>query len=118
MERIGESKAVLLVFEDLHWADATSLELLDALVEQAREMRVLIVLTFRPEFSPPWVGESHVLLLVLSRLSPKQSATVVEYLAADVSEQEVERIVARTDGVPLFLEELTQAVRESGVNHG
>ena len=76
------------------------------------EQRVLIVLTFRPEFSPPWTGESHVLFLALSRLSPKQSAMMVEHLATDVSQQELEQIVARTDGIPLFLEELTQAVRE------
>ena len=113
IEQISQEKPLLLVFEDLHWADATSLELLDVLVDRAKELCVLIVLTFRSEFSPPWVGESHVLLLALSRLSRKQSATVVEYLAAEASAQEVERIVARTDGVPLFLEELTQAVKES-----
>jgi len=106
---------VLMIFEDAHWIDPTSRELLDLTVDRVRRLRVLLAITFRPEFQPTWAGRSHVTSLMLNRLDERDGAALAQelagktVLAADI----VAAIVERTDGVPLFVEELTKAVLES-----
>src|SRR5438132_1578276 len=108
-------RPVLMVFEDAHWIDPTSRELLDLIVDQVRQLPVLLAITFRPEFQPPWSGRSHVTSLVLNRLGERDGEVLVQNLAgnAALTADIVAEIVERTDGVPLFLEELTKAVLES-----
>jgi len=114
-EAYTRHRPVLMVFEDAHWIDPTSRELLDLMVDGARRVPVLLVITFRPEFQPPWGGRSHVTSLALSRLGERDGATLVQKLAGDaaLTADVVAEIVERTDGVPLFVEELTKAVLES-----
>jgi predicted ATPase/class 3 adenylate cyclase len=114
---LAAEKPVLMVFEDLHWIDPTSLDLLDRLVGRIAGLPVLAVLTHRPEFEMPWIGEAHVTFVSLSRLGRRDSAA----LAAGVTDrgalpdEVLAAIIARTDGVPLFVEELTRAVLEGGM---
>ena len=106
---------VLMVFEDAHWIDPTSRELLDLTVDWVRHLPVLPAITFRPEFQPPWGGRSHVTSLALNRLGERDGEALVQTLAgtAALTLEIVAEIVERTDGVPLFVEELTKAVLES-----
>jgi class 3 adenylate cyclase len=108
-------RPVLFVFEDAHWIDPTSHELLDLTVDRVRRLPVLLAITFRPEFQPPWVGRSHVTSLALNRLGEREVAELAQKLAgnAALSADIVAEIVERTDGVPLFVEELTKAVLET-----
>jgi len=109
--------AVFIVFEDVHWSDPTTLEVLDLLIDRLQKLRVLLVITFRPEFVSHWIGRPHVTLLSLTRLLPRQQADVIMHITGgkplpkDITNQ----IVERTDGVPLFIEELTKTVIESGL---
>ena len=105
---------VLAVFEDLHWADPTTLELLDRLVGRIPGERVLLLLTSRPDFAPPWKGWPSATLISLNRLPRLQSAALAEAVAGGraLPDAALEQIVARADGVPLFVEELTKAVLE------
>jgi predicted ATPase len=113
----AERRPMLEVWEDLHWADPSTLELLSILVEQAPTVPLLIVLTFRPEFQPTWPTRSHMTPITLGRLEGPQIEVMVTRLAggktlpADV----VEHIVAKTDGVPLYVEELTKAILDSDI---
>jgi class 3 adenylate cyclase/tetratricopeptide (TPR) repeat protein len=113
---LARSRPVLMVFEDAHWIDPTSRELLDLTLERVARMPVLLVVTFRPEFQPSWSGQPHVTMLALNRLGGRDGAALVEGLAgnAGLSRETVDEIVERADGVPLFVEELTKAVLESG----
>ena len=118
VEALAARRPVLVVFEDAHWADPTTLELLDLLVGRAAGLPLLLVVTLRPEFQPPWVGQAHVAELRLRPPGPRDSAALVGRVAAAAGaarcrRELVERIVERTDGVPLFVEELTRAVLES-----
>jgi predicted ATPase len=108
-------RPVLMVFEDAHWIDPTSRELLDLSVDRVRRLPVLLVITFRPEFQPPWAGRAHVMSLALNRLGERDGEALVQRLAGDaaLTVDIVAEIVERTDGVPLFVEELTKAVLES-----
>jgi class 3 adenylate cyclase/predicted ATPase/energy-coupling factor transporter ATP-binding protein EcfA2 len=108
---------VLVVMEDVHWADPSSLEVIGLLVEQAPTARMLIVLTYRPEFVPPWPMRSHISLLVLTRLPRQQVEGIVSHLAGGktIPAEVIEHLVRKTDGVPLFAEELTKMVLESNV---
>ncbi len=108
---------ILAVFEDAHWIDPTSRELLDLAVEHVRNLPVLLVVTFRPEFQPPWIGQPQVTMLALSRLDRRDRTTLVRQIAGGkpLPDQVVDQIADRTDGVPLFVEELTKSVLESGV---
>ena len=117
VDGLAQRQPVLLLFEDVHWIDPTSLELLDLLIERARTAPVLLVITFRPEFKPPWHAQPHVTSLTLNRLSRKHGAAMVERLAAGkaLPPEVRKQIVAKTDGVPLFVEELTKMVLESGL---
>jgi len=116
-EGLARRQPILLSFEDLQWADATSLELLDLTVERMRQLAVLALFTFRPEFEPPWVGLPNVSTLTLGRLDGHDVEGMVarvtggRVLPAEVMKQ----IVAKTDGNPLFVEELTKAVLEAGI---
>jgi predicted ATPase len=105
------------VWEDIHWSDPTSRESLDLLVDRVPTLRVLVIITFRPEFAPPWIGRPHVTMLNLNRLSPRQRVEMITHVTAGraLPKEIAEQIVDRTDGVPLFIEELTKSVIESGV---
>ena len=106
---------VLMIFEDLHWADPSSRELLDLTVEQIGRLPVLLVTTFRPEFQPPWIGQPHVTIVSLRRLARDESNELIRGLVGSstvLSGELLDEIIDRTDGVPLFLEELTKAVVE------
>src|SRR5215472_4503999 len=116
LEALARQKPVLMLFEDVHWADATSLEVLDLTVERIRALPVLVLITFRPEYEAPWTGLSHVTSMALDRLAPAEVETLAERVAGRPLPPEVTaQIVAKTDGVPLFVEELTKAVLESGL---
>jgi class 3 adenylate cyclase/predicted ATPase len=113
---LAAQRPVLVVLEDAHWGDPTTLELFGLTIERVQRLPVLVVITFRPEFQPPWMGRRHVTLLTLSRLSRRQGATMVERVTGKMLPPDVVgQIVAKTDGVPLFVEELTKAVVESGL---
>jgi class 3 adenylate cyclase len=115
LEAEARRRPVLLVFEDAHWIDPTSRELLDLTVDRVRQLPVLLAITFRPEFQPPWVGRSHVTILALNRLGERDGAELAQKLAGNstLTADIIAKIVERTDGVPLFVEELTKAVLES-----
>jgi predicted ATPase/class 3 adenylate cyclase len=117
LEGLARRQPVIMVFEDAHWIDPTSCELLDLMIESIRKMPVLLIVTFRPEFQPPWTGQERVSTLALNRLDRHDRAVLVEQIAGGkVLPQEVAvQIIDRTDGVPLFVEELTKSVLESGL---
>src|SRR5271169_5881339 len=115
LEAEARQRPVLMVFEDAHWIDPTTRELVDLTVNRVRHLPVLLVITFRPEFQPPWGGRSQVASVALNRLGERDGEALVQNLAgnAALTAEMVAEIVERTDGVPLFVEELTKAVRES-----
>ena len=115
LEAEARRPPVLMVFEDAHWIDPTSRELLDLSVDRVRHLPVLLAITFRPEFQPPWGGRSYVTNMALNRLGERDGEALVHKLAgnAALTAEIVAEIVERTDGVPLFVEELTKAVLES-----
>ena len=115
MAEEAERQPVLAVWEDLHWADPTTLELLGLFVDQAPTVPMLHVLTFRPVFVPPWPTRSHMTPLTLSRLERLQVEALITHLAGGkaLPAEVVQHIVAKTDGVPLFVEELTKMLLES-----
>ena len=115
LEAEARRQPVLMVFEDAHWIDPTSRELLDLTVDRVRRLPVMLVMTFRPEFQPPWGGRAHVTSLTLNRLGEREGEALVQKLAGNavLTADIVAEIVERTDGVPLFVEELTKAVLES-----
>ena len=108
---------VLIVVEDGHWIDPTSQDLLDRLVARIADLPVLMVLTVRPELQPTWVGQPHVTMLPLSRLGRRDSAAIIAGVTGEkgLPDAVVEQVLARTDGVPLFIEELTSTLLESGL---
>ncbi|UXN66317.1 AAA family ATPase (plasmid) [Phyllobacterium sp. A18/5-2] len=112
---LAKRQPVLAVYEDVHWADPTSLELLDLVIDSVQSLPVLVLITFRSEFVPPWLHYPHVTALTLSRLSRRQSAAMVGRLTGGraLPTEVLNRIVAKTDGVPLFVEELTRALIET-----
>jgi len=116
---LSRERPVLMIFEDAHWADSTSLDLLDHVVERGRNLPVVVVITFRPEFAPPWAGQAHVTSITLSRLAQRETTALVSNVTdGKVLPREIlDRIVERTDGIPLFIEELTKALLESGLLH-
>jgi class 3 adenylate cyclase len=116
-ESLARQKPTLLLFEDAHWADATSLELLDLTVERVRQLPVLALFTFRPEFEPPWVGLPNVGTLTLGGLDRDDVESMVVRVTGGraLPAELIKQIVAKTDGNPLFVEELTKAVVEAGI---
>jgi TOMM system kinase/cyclase fusion protein len=115
--RIAAQQPLLLIMEDLHWVDPSTLEFLSLLVDQGPTARILALLTFRPGFNPPWTGRSHLTQVTLNRLPRRQAAEMTGRVAGDkaLPAEVVEQVVAKTDGVPLFVEELTKMVLESGL---
>ena len=118
--RLGESKTMLLMVEDAHWIDATTLEMLTHISDGIAHARLLAVVTARPDFTPPWLARPHSTLLTLGRLGRAECADLVAGVAAShgLSTETVAAIVAKTDGVPLFVEELTRSVIESAGEAG
>ncbi|MBI3757847.1 MAG: AAA family ATPase, partial [Deltaproteobacteria bacterium] len=112
-----ERKPVLLTWEDLQWADPSSLELLKLIIDQAPTAAMLSVLTYRPDFLPPWPARSHLTPLTLNRLERPQAEVMITRLAGGktLPPEVVQHIVQKTDGVPLFVEELTKMMLESGI---
>ncbi len=108
---------VLLIVEDLHWADPSTLELLDLIVDRGSTPNLLTLLTFRPDFSPPWLSCPYVTPITLNRLTRKQVAIMVEHVTKSklLPSEVMKQIVSKTDGVPLFVEELTKMVLDSGL---
>jgi hypothetical protein len=106
----------VFLFEDAHWADPTTLEVLDLLIDRVKNVPLLVVLTHRPEFQSRWSEQGHVGALNLSKLTRTQSATMISALAGGkaLPPALLEQILTRTDGVPLFVEELTKSILESG----
>jgi predicted ATPase len=117
MLRIAAQQPMLLVMEDLHWVDPSTLELLTLLVDQGPTARILALCTFRPDFTPPWTGRSHLTQVTLPRLPRRQAAEMTARVAHGkaLPLEVVEQVVSKTDGVPLFVEELTKMVLESSL---
>jgi class 3 adenylate cyclase/predicted ATPase len=117
LEGLSRQRPVLVIFEDAHWADPTSLDLLALLIEQVRATQVLIVITARPEFSPSWSDYTHITSFNLNRFSRGLVNTMIEKVTHGKSlpDEVRDQIIDRTDGVPLFVEELTKTVLESGL---
>jgi class 3 adenylate cyclase/predicted ATPase len=115
LENLAHRQPLVMVFEDAQWVDPTSRELLDLVVERVRNLPVLLIVTFRPEFQPSWIGKAHVTVLVPNRLDRRDRAALVKQIAGGKSlpDDIIAQIVERTDGVPLFIEELTKSVLES-----
>jgi class 3 adenylate cyclase/predicted ATPase len=115
--RLAAEQPLLLVMEDLHWVDPSTLEWLSLLVDQGPTVRILTLCTCRPDFRPPWTGRSHLAQVTLARLPQRQAIELTHQVAQGkaLPAEVVEQVVAKTDGVPLFVEELTKMVLESGL---
>ena len=114
-EALTRQNPVLMIFEDAHWIDPTSLEALGRAVDRIRTLGVLLIVTFRPDFNAPWVGQSHVMSLTLNRLGERETAAIIARLVGnkELPADVMAEIVERTDGIPLFVEEMTKAVLEA-----
>ncbi len=115
LDSLARRGPLLMVFEDAHWSDPTSLELLMLTVERLQTLPVLLIITHRPDFQPPWVGHSHVTTMTLNRLGRRERMAMIEHVTGGkaLPQALLDQIVERTDGVPLFVEELTKAVLEN-----
>ena len=112
---LAKKQPVLMIFEDAHWVDPTSLEVFGRTVDQIKTLPVLLIVTFRPEFNAPWAGRSHVTSLTLNRLGERETAAIIARLVGnnELPADVLAEIVERTDGIPLFVEEMTKAVLEA-----
>jgi class 3 adenylate cyclase/tetratricopeptide (TPR) repeat protein len=112
---LASRQPVLMIFEDAHWTDPTSLEAFGRTVDRIKTLPVLLIVTFRPEFNPPWVGQSRVTSVTLNRLGEREAAAIIARLVGnkDLPADVMAEIVERTDGIPLFVEEMTKAVLEA-----
>lgn len=117
LEGLAREQPLLIVCEDMHWADASTLELFDLGVDRIRGLPILVLMTSRPEFEPSWSGLANVSLLRLDRLDRQDTRALVEQVAVgrQLPREMMEQIIGRTDGIPLFVEELTKMVLESGL---
>jgi predicted ATPase len=115
IEVISRQSPVLMIFEDVHWTDPSSLEVLGRLVDKIDALRVLLFVTFRPEFIAPWIGRPHVTTLTINRLAPRDVTALIDGVAGNrpLAENILQDIVERADGIPLFVEEMTKAVLEA-----
>ncbi|HTN49006.1 MAG TPA: AAA family ATPase [Burkholderiaceae bacterium] len=120
VERLAARQRVLVVVEDAHWIDPTTAEFLDVLVDRLQRLPVLLVVTHRPDYEAPWLGQPHVTALLLNRLGPRESGVLVQQVAEgrEVAPALVQQIVSQTDGIPLFVEEVTKAVLEARAANG
>ncbi|MFB9265049.1 AAA family ATPase [Bradyrhizobium erythrophlei] len=112
---LARRQPVLMIFEDAHWTDPTSLEVFGRIVDRIKILPVLLIVTFRPEFDAPWVGQSHVTSLTLNRLGEREAAAIIAHLIGNkaLPADVLAEIIERTDGIPLFVEEMTKAVLEA-----
>jgi hypothetical protein len=115
LETLSSTKPVLMIFEDAHWTDPTSMEALGRAVDRIRTLRLLLIVTYRPEFDPPWIGQSHVTALTLNRLGEREIAAMIDRLTGNklLPMSIRQDIIERTDGIPLFAEEITKAALEA-----
>jgi class 3 adenylate cyclase/predicted ATPase len=115
LAELAGQRPVLMIFEDAHWTDPTSLEAFGRTVDRIKTLPVLLIVTFRPEFDAPWVGQSHVTSLTLNRLGEREAAAIIAHLVGnkELPADVLAEIVERTDGIPLFVEEMTKAVLEA-----
>jgi class 3 adenylate cyclase/predicted ATPase len=113
---LSQHRPVLYIFEDVHWLDPTSLEVVDSMIARVQDTRVLLVMTYRPEFTPPWSGFTHVTTHTINRLDRQQVAILAERVTRGKALPQVvlDHLIAKTDGMPLFVEELTKTVLEAG----
>ena len=114
-EALTRQNPVLMIFEDAHWTDPTSFELFGRAVDQIANLRVLLIVTFRPEFEPPWIGRPHVTALTINRLPRRDIDGMIDRVVGNrfLSASFRQDIIERTDGIPLFVEEMTKAVLEA-----
>jgi len=110
VEALARSCPVLMIFEDAHWSDPSSLELLGLVVDRIRTLSVLLIVTFRLEFVPGWTGKSHVTSLSLNRLARREVGTIIDHIVGNkpLPANMRQDIIERTDGIPLFVEEMTK----------
>ena len=115
LDVLSRSNPVLMIFEDVHWIDPTSLEVLGRTVDRLRMLGVLLIVTYRPEFEPPWIGGPYVTALNLNRLGEREIAVMIDRVTGNkaLPERIRQDIIERTDGIPLFVEEMTKAVLEA-----
>ena len=115
IEALARAKPVLAIFEDAHWSDPTSLEALGRAVDRIATLRVLLLVTFRPEFEPPWIGRPHVTALTINRLTQRDVDAMIDRVVGNklIPASIRQDIIERTDGIPLFVEEMTKAVLEA-----
>jgi predicted ATPase len=115
MEALARQNPVLMVFEDAHWTDPTSLEVFDRVVDRIRKLRVLLLVTFRPEFEAPWIGQPQVTALTINRLTQRDVGAMIDRVVGNklIPATLRQDIIERTDGIPLFVEEMTKAVLEA-----
>ena len=116
MEALSRQNPVLMIFEDAHWTDPTSLEVFGRVVDRIRSLRVLLIVTFRPEFEPPWIGRPYVTALTINRLAQRDIEAMIDGVVGNklIPANIRQDIIERTDGIPLFVEEMTKAVLEAG----
>src|SRR5208282_5074463 len=114
-EVLTRQNPVLMIFEDAHWTDPTSLELFGRAVDRIANLRVLLIVTFRPEFEPPWIGRPHVTALTINRLAQRDIVVMIDRVVGNklIPASIRKDIIERTDGIPLFVEEMTKAVLEA-----
>ena len=115
VQALADSAPLLMIFEDAHWSDPTSLEVLDRAVERVASLRALLIVTFRPEFGAPWVGRAHVTTLTINRLPQRQVEVMIDNLVGShvLPASTRQDIIRRSDGIPLFVEEITKALLEA-----
>src|SRR5262249_54493886 len=116
LTKLASRNPVLMIFEDVHWIDPTSLEALGRIVNRMKALPALLIVTFRPDFNAPWVGQSHMMSLTLNRLGEREAAAIIAHLVGNkglLAPDLIVEIVERTDGIPLFVEEMTKAVLEA-----
>jgi class 3 adenylate cyclase/predicted ATPase len=115
VEALARQNPVLMIFEDAHWTDPTSLEVFGRVVDRITTLRVLLIVAFRPEFEPPWIGRPHVTALMLNRLAQREVGAMIDRVVGDrlLPASVRQDIIERSDGIPLFIEEMTKAVLEA-----
>jgi class 3 adenylate cyclase/predicted ATPase len=115
LQALARQNPVLMIFEDAHWTDPTSLDVFDQAVRRIVTLPVLLIVTFRPEFDPPWIGRPHVTILTINRLAEREVDAVIDCVAGNkfVPPNIRQEIIERSDGIPLFVEEMTKAVLEA-----
>ena len=115
LEVLSRVRPVLMVFEDAHWTDPTTLEAFSRIVDRIQTLPVLLLATFRPEFAPPWTGQQHVTLLTINRMAERDIDAIIDLVAENkpIPKSVRKDIIERTDGIPLFIEEMTKAILEA-----